>query len=296
MIIHTHRKGIILAAGNGRRLSPITSAISKQLMLIYDKPMIYYPLSTLMLCGVKDILIITTSFSKKLFQKLLGNGSQWGINLSYKVQEENLGISHAISLSKEFVVNENVVIALGDNIFHGSNLVSLLGSANISSIGGTIFAYPVSNPQNYGVVNLNKSGEITGLQEKPRNPSSKYAITGLYFFDNSIFERINKLEPSPRQELEITSLNTSFWKDGLLNVEIMGRGTAWFDTGTFESLQEASAYIRSIQKRQGLKVGCPEEIAWRQGWINNYQLEKLADPLKSSGYGEYLFELSKKNG
>tara|TARA_Y100001968_G_C19374479_1_gene726878 strand:- start:356 stop:1240 length:885 start_codon:yes stop_codon:yes gene_type:complete len=289
--MHSHRKGIILAGGQGTRLYPATSLLSKQLLLVYDKPMIYYPISTLMLCGIRDILIITTPSFKYLFEKLLNDGKSWGINFSYQIQEKSEGISHAISLAEGFTRDHDVAIALGDNIFHGSNFVSFLESADSRTKGGTIFAYPVSDPHRYGVVEFDKKGKILNINEKPRNPKSQYAITGLYFFDNSVFERIKRLDYSPRKELEITGLNNSYLLDKSLNLEIMGRGMAWFDTGTFESLHEGSSYIRSIENRQGLKVGCPEEVAWRQGWINDDQLGKLADQLISSGYGEYLLKL-----
>ena len=285
------RKGILIAGGLGSRLYPLTSVISKQLLPVYDKPMIYYPLTTLMLSGVKDILIITTKFSQSLFEKLLGDGSEWGMNFSYKVQEKCYGVSHAISLGEGFTCDKNIVIALGDNIFHGTNFVSFLQSADIRKEGATIFTYPVKDPQRYGVISYDKKGSILSLQEKPTNPNSNNAITGLYFFDKSVYERIRKLEYSTRNELEITGLISSYLKDNLLNVESFGRGMAWFDTGTFDSLQEGSEYIRSIQNRQGLKVGCPEEISWRQGWINDNQLTNLADKLMSGGYGEYLLKL-----
>ena len=291
----TQRKGIILAGGQGSRLLPSTMAISKQLLPIYDKPMIYYPLSTLMLMGIKDILIITTSNSQDLFKKLLGDGKQWGITFSYEIQKQPVGISHAILLAENFVGSSPVVIALGDNIFHGNQLISLLHSADSNDKGATIFAYPVSDPERYGVVSFDENGKVLGIEEKPLKPRSKYAITGLYFYDNSVFERVKKLEPSDRNELEISSLNESYIKDGILNVELLGRGMAWLDVGTMDSLQEGSAYIRTLQLRQGLKVACPEEIAWRQGWIKNHQLIELASPLMSSGYGEYLLGLLEQN-
>ena len=291
----TQRKGIILAGGEGSRLLPITISISKQLLPIYDKPMIYYPLSTLMLLGIKDILIITTPNSKDSFEKLLGDGKQWGITFSYEIQKQPEGVSHAILLAENFVGSSPVVIALGDNIFHGNQLIPLLHSADLNDKGATIFAYPVSDPERYGVVSFDENGKVLSIEEKPLNPRSKYAVTGLYFYDNSIFERVKKLEPSDRNELEISSLNESYIKDGILKVELLGRGMAWLDVGTIDSLQEGSAYIRSLQLRQGLKVACPEEIAWRQGWINNHQLIELSAPLMSSGYGEYLLELVEKN-
>ncbi len=285
------RKGIILAAGKGTRLYPVTSSLNKHLIPVCDKPMIYYPLSTLMLCGVRDILIITTKSSINLFKQLLGDGCQWGINIKYKVQEKSEGVAHAISLGEEFVGDKEVVAILGDNIFHGSDLVSFLRAADSASEGATVFAYPVKDPRRYGVVNFDDNGNVMNLEEKPSDFKSKYAITGLYFFDNSIFNRIRALNYSSRNEIEITSLNSSYLRDGLLKIEIMSRGMAWFDAGTFDSLKDTSTYISSLQLRQGLKVGCPEEISWRQGWIDDYQLVKLADQLISSGYGDYLFGL-----
>ena len=295
MKTHSLRKGIILAGGKGTRLHPVTSFLSKQLLPVYDKPMIYYPISTLMLCGIRDILIITTPSYKYLFEKLLNNGMGWGVNFSYQIQEKSEGIAHAISLAEDFSGGHDIAVALGDNIFHGSNLVSLLKSADLRSKGGTIFAYPVCDPQRYGVVEFDKNGKILNICEKPNNPKSQYAISGLYFFDNSCFERIKKLDYSLRNELEITALINSYLLDKSLNLEIMGRGMAWFDTGTFDSLHEGSSYISSIEHRQGFKVGCPEEVAWRQGWINDNQLATLADPLIISGYGQYLLELIENN-
>tara|TARA_Y100001968_G_C19423282_1_gene752963 strand:- start:1307 stop:2197 length:891 start_codon:yes stop_codon:yes gene_type:complete len=291
LIKKSFRKGIILAGGKGTRLLPSTNVISKQLIPVYDKPLIYYPLTTLMIGGVQEILIITTPSSKELFERLLGNGNKWGVNLSYKVQDLSHGISHGISLAEDFVKDQNIVVALGDNIFHGSDFVSYLQAADSRTQGATVFAYPVSNPESYGVVNFNKKGCVSSLQEKPKNPVSQYAVTGLYYFDTSIFERIKKLKYSSRNELEVTELNSSYLEDGKLHVEIMGRGMAWFDTGTFNSLYEASSYIHLLQQRQGLKVGCPEEIAWRQKWLTNDQLKDLANPLLPSGYGEYLIKL-----
>ena len=287
----TERKGIILAAGKGTRLYPVTYSLNKHLIPVCDKPMIYYPISTLMLCGIRDILIITSKDSRNLFEKLLGDGGQWGIKLHYKVQEKSEGVSHAISLGEEFIGDKDVVAILGDNIFHGSDLVSFLRAADSKPEGATVFAYPVKDPRMYGVVNFDDNGNIINLEEKPSDLKSKYAITGLYFFDNSIFNRIRSLKYSARNEIEITSLNSSYLKDGLLKIEIMSRGMAWFDAGTFDSLKDSSTYISSLQLRQGLKVGCPEEIAWRQGWIDDNQLVKLANQLLSSGYGDYLLGL-----
>ncbi len=285
------RKGIILAGGLGTRLAPLTSVISKQLLPVYDKPMIYYPLSTLMLCGINDILVVTTISSKPLFQSLLGDGKNWGVNFSYKVQSQPDGIAQAILLAEEFVGDSPVVVALGDNIFHGNDLTNVLSVANSRNKGATIFAYPVNDPERYGVVEFDRSGSIINIEEKPDNPKSQYAVPGLYFYDNSVFERVKNLEVSSRGELEITSLNKKYINDQLINVELMGRGMAWLDTGTFDSLHEASTYIRTLEKRQGLKVGCPEEIAWRNGWIDDKQLEKLAKERMNSGYGEYLLRL-----
>ncbi len=289
------RKGIILAGGKGSRLIPSTFAISKQLLPVYDKPMIYYPLSTLMLCGVKQFLIITTPSSLNLFQKLLGDGQKWGVTFKYQIQNKPDGISNAILLAENFIGDNPVVIALGDNIFHGNQLIPLLHSADLYNEGATIFAYPVSNPERYGVVTFNKNGKVSCIEEKPANPLSRYAIPGLYFYDNSVIQRIKRLVPSSRDELEISCLNQSYLKDGTLNVELMGRGMAWLDVGTVDSLQEGSSYIRTLQLRQGLKLACPEEVAWRQGWINNQQLAELAAPLISSGYGEYLLDLLENN-
>ena len=291
MKYYSNRKGIIIAGGNGKRLTPITRAISKQIIPIYDKPMIYYPLTTLMLCGVKNILIITTPSSHDLFKKLLGNGKQWGLNFNYEVQKSPRGVADAILCGEDFIDNSPVVIVLGDNIFHGDQLVSLLHSADQNYNNSTIFAYPVSNPEKYGVVQFDKHNCILSIEEKPEHPKSQYVVPGLYFYDQSMIERIKELEVSSRNELEITSLNQSYLNDQILNIEVMGRGMAWLDAGTFDSLHEGSAFIRSLEHRQGLKVGCPEEVAWRQGWISNKQLHKLASSLVSSEYGKYLIRL-----
>ncbi len=287
------RSGIVLAGGNGTRLAPLTSAISKQLLPVYDKPMIYYPITTLMLCGIRDILIVTNPHSFELFKALLGNGEKWGVNFGYAIQDKAEGVAQAILLAEEFIKNNSIVIALGDNIFHGNNLVNLLRYADKRIEGGSVFAYPVSDPQNYGVVQFDKEGNILDIKEKPDNPLSQYAITGLYFYDNSVFERVRELRFSSRGELEITSLNKHYLNQNLLNVDIMGRGIAWLDTGSFDSLQDASGYIRTLEQRQGLKVGCPEEVAWRQGWIDDKCLESLSVSLMNSGYGEYLLMLLK---
>ncbi len=289
------RKAIIVAGGLGNRLKPLTSAISKQLMPVYDKPMIYYPLSTLMLCGIRDVLIVTTQEHQELFKRLLGDGNQWGIKLSYLIQNKPEGIAQAILLGKEFLGDSHLALALGDNLFHGNDLLTLLSSANNRIKGSTIFAYSVRNPKEYGVVGFDSSGSVSSLEEKPDRPSSNYAITGLYFYDNTVIEKASKLDFSSRGELEITSLNKLYLEEKSLFVELMGRGLAWFDTGNFDSLLEAGSYIRTLEGRQGLKVGCPEEISWRNKWISNDQLIKLSIPLMKSGYGKYLLELLESN-
>ncbi len=287
----SNRKGIILAGGLGKRLRPLTFSISKQLMPVYDKPMIYYPLSTLMLSGIKEILIITVKEDQNAFKRLLGDGQKWGMKFNYAVQDRPEGIPQAILIGKEFIGNSDIAIALGDNLFYGNDLISLLSSANSRKVGSTIFAYLVNDPERYGVVQFSNSRKVISIEEKPKKPLSKYAITGLYFYDNSVVERAQKLKFSDRKELEITALNNMYLEDELLNVEIMGRGFAWLDTGTFDSLHEAGSFIRTLENRQGLKVGCPEEIAWRLGWINDQDLKNLADPLTKSGYGKYLLKL-----
>ena len=291
----TNRKGIILAGGFGKRLSPITLAISKQLIPVYDKPMIYYPLSTLMLSGIRDILIITTPESKNLFKNLLGDGNEWGISLNYSVQNRPEGIAQALLIAEDFIAHSPLALALGDNLFHGNGLVNLLQNSNNNLNENTVFGYPVNDPERYAVVDFDVSGSIKSIEEKPLKAKSLYAITGLYFYDNSAVKRAKKLKFSPRGELEITSLNRDYLNDGLLKVELMGRGIAWFDTGTFDSLQDASSYIRMLECRQGLKVGCPEEVAWRKGWIDDNQLENLAKRLLVSGYGKYLMKLLERS-
>lgn len=288
------RKGIILAGGTGSRLYPLTKAISKQLMPIYDKPMIYYPLTTLMNAGINDFLIITTPKEKDLFRNLLGDGNQIGININYAIQEKPEGIAQAFIIGADFIKDEDVVLILGDNLFHGDNLLKQLKEADNIKKGGTIFAYNVRNPQRYGVVDFNQSGKVLSIQEKPKDPLSNYAVTGLYFYDNSILNKAEKVQPSDRGELEITSINQMYLQEGNLQVQVLGRGTAWLDTGTFDSLHEAGAYIKTLEKRQGLKIGCPEEAAWRNGWINSDQLLELSKPLSKSGYGNYLVELLDK--
>ncbi len=287
-----HRKGIILAGGTGSRLFPLTNGVCKQLLPIYNKPMIYYPLSSLMLSGIKEILIITTPDDINKFKKLLGDGSQFGINLKYIIQSKPEGIAQAFILGEDFIKESNVALVLGDNLFYGKNFIELMQSANQKK-EPTIFAYPVSDPGRYGVVEFNENKKVINIEEKPKNPKSNYAITGIYFYDNSVIEKAKNLKPSVRGELEITDLNLIYLKEGRLNVEIFGRGMAWLDTGTFDSLHDASSFIKSIENRQGLKVCCPEEVAWRNGWINDSELLKLAAPLTKSGYGDYLISLIK---
>ena len=282
------RKGIILAGGNGSRLYPITKATSKQLIPVYDKPMIYYPLSTLMLAGIRDILIITTPNDRVTFKKLLGNGSQFGINIKYKIQAKPEGIAQAFLIADEFIKNSSVTLILGDNLFHGDYLVNQLQKNYLLNEGASIFAYSVSDPQRYGVVEFDSRGIAYNIEEKPINPKSKFAITGLYFYDNSVVEKAKKIKPSDRGELEITDLNKMYMKEGKLNVEKMNRGMTWLDTGTTDSLHEAASYIRTLERRQGLKIGCPEEVAWRMNFIDDDQLYSLSIDLKKSGYGEYL--------
>ncbi len=285
------RKGVILAGGKGSRLYPITKSINKQLLPVYDKPMIYYPISTLMLCGIRDILIITTPMHKQLFEDLLDDGSRWGIKISYETQESPDGIAQAFIISEKFLNGSPSALILGDNLFHGNELGDQLSNLSTKSDGATVFAYPVSDPERYGVVEFDSSGKVINISEKPENPLSKYAITGLYFFDKHACEKAKELSPSKRGEFEITDLIKLYMKENSLKVEIFGRGMAWFDTGKFESLHEAGTYIRTLENRQGLKLSCPEEISWRLGWINSNQLENLAKPLVKSSYGEYLLSL-----
>ena len=282
------RKGIILAGGNGSRLYPITKATSKQLIPVYDKPMIYYPLSTLMLAGIRDILIISTPNDRDTFEKLLGDGSQFGINIKYKIQKKPEGIAQAFLIAEEFIKNSSVTLILGDNLFHGDFLVNQLQKNYLLNEGASIFAYSVSDPQRYGVVEFDSKGKAYNIEEKPINPKSKFAITGLYFYDNSVVAKAKKIKPSDRGELEITDLNKMYMKEGKLNVEKMNRGMTWLDTGTTDSLHEAASYIRTLERRQGLKIGCPEEVAWRMNFIDDDQLYSLSIDLKKSGYGEYL--------
>ncbi len=285
------RKGIILAGGSGTRLYPLTHSISKQLLPIYDKPMIYYPLTTLMLAGIRDILIINTPHEQALFQKLLGDGSQWGINITYAAQPDPGGLAQAYLIGEKFVDNHPSCLILGDNIYHGSGMVDLLNKADARTTGATVFGYRVTDPERYGVAEFDESGKVIDLEEKPKNPRSNYAVTGLYFYDNQACDIAKNLKPSPRGELEITDLNKVYLQQDELMVELMGRGYAWLDTGTHDSLTDASNFIATIEKRQGIKIACPEEIAFKADWIAADDVSRLAQPISKNGYGQYLLRL-----
>ncbi len=288
------RKGIILAGGSGTRLHPATLSVSKQLLPVYDKPMIYYPLSTLLLAGIRDILIISTPQDTPRFTQLLGDGSQWGLNLSYAVQPTPDGLAQAFMIGADFIGNDQSALVLGDNIFYGHDFQSLLNNANERKSGASVFAYHVQDPERYGVAEFDDAGRVMSLEEKPQVAKSNYAVTGLYFYDNQVVDLARELKPSPRGELEITDLNMLYLEQQQLHVEIMGRGYAWLDTGTHDSLLEAGQYIATLERRQGLKVACPEEICYRAGWIDAAQLERLAQPLAKNGYGQYLKNLLKE--
>lgn len=289
-------KGIILAGGSGTRLHPVTRGVSKQLLPVYDKPMIYYPLSVLMLAGIRDVLIITTPHDADQFQRLLGDGADWGINLTYAVQPSPDGLAQAFIIGRDFVASDRVALVLGDNIFYGHGLPELLDAAKSRKSGATVFGYHVQDPERYGVVDFDAEGRARDIEEKPAKPKSNYAVTGLYVYDNDVLDIAAAVKPSDRGELEITDVNRAYLSRGDLYVQMMGRGYAWLDTGTHASLLQAAQFVQTIEERQGMKIACPEEIAWRAGWIDDAALQTLADPLRKSGYGAYLLDLLNRPG